>query len=253
MADPRLYPDDLIMQLRQLEQRVRELESSNRLVASDVGGLMVVTNSSGQTVAEIGLTNANNVTGGPPVGTIGICIYDPSTGNVVFRAGTNVDLAGNPGVEVRDTVTGFTAFMATTQGFVLPSLCYQTGPINPFVTPPWNTTSATMVAIYESHVHRVPANAVRHRAIASVPAGSTGEIEMFSVNSGLSTNPKTVNTSGAAASFDFNWLHGAAQHVTSTFQLRARLTSGAGPISIYDPRSGFDFQGGTLDGSTSGG
>lgn len=254
MADLRLFPDDLVAQLKALEDRIRTLETANRLVASAIlGGVLTIYDNAGAVVAEIGLTNASNTTGGPPAGTVGVAVYDPATGNVVFRAGTNVDLSGNPGIEARDTVTGFTAFMATTQGFVLPSLCYQVGPITPFTTAPWQTTSGSFVPIYESHVHRVPANALRHRAIASTPVGSTGEIVLFSVNSGVTTTAKTVNTSGSAATFDFNWLHGAAQHVTSTFQLQARLTSGAGPISVYWPRSGFDFQGGTVDGSTVGG
>lgn len=255
MADPRLYPDDLIMQLRALEERVRTLETANRLTYSTVGetGLLTVVDSSGTLVAELGTTNASNTSGGPPAGTVGVAVYDPASGNLIFRAGSHVDLAGNAGIEARDTDTGFTSFMATTQGFVLPSIGYQVGPLTSFTAPPWQTTSASFVAIYESHVHRVPANALRHRAVVSTPVGSAGEIVLFSVNSGLSTTAKAVNTGGTAQAVDFNWLHGAALHVTSTFQLQARLTSGAGPISVWPPRSGFDFQGGTVDSSTTGG
>lgn len=254
MADARLHPDDLIMQLRKLEERVRTLETANRLTFSTVGetGLLTVVDSSGTLIAELGATNASNTSGGPPAGTVGVAVYDPVSGNLVFRAGTNVDLAGNAGIEARDTTTGFTALMATTLGLVTPYIAYHPGPMTGFAAT-YDTTSTTFVTVYESFCYRIPADAMRHRAWASVDASTTGELRMIQTSANpQQTNPKSV-TSTSQTGFDFIWQHGAPMHASAPFQLQARVASGAGAIHVWPARSSFGFGGHTVDSATTGG
>lgn len=254
MADPRLHPDDLILQLRALEERVRTLETANRLSFSTLGetGTMTVVDTSGTLVAELGNTNASNTSGGPPAGTVGVAVYDPVTGNLIFRAGSNVDLAGNAGIEARDTTTGFTSLMATTLGLVVPYVAYHPGPFTGF-TGTYDTTSTTFVTVYESYCYRIPADAMRHRAWASVDASTTGEIRMVQASANpQQTNPKSV-TSTSQLGFDFIWQHGAPMHASAPFQLQARVASGAGAIHVWPARSSFGFGGHTVDNATTGG
>lgn len=209
MSDPAV-PDNLASRLRELEARIRNLETSPRLRSSSIkGGALHVFDSAGREVALLG-----SFVNGDGVDTAGAQInLQPSGTNVLWIDGEN-GIARPYQVRAmeRDTTT--------------------------------TVTSGTFVRTHVGHTLTVPSDALVIIVLAFVDAGTTGEIRVSHNHVGGVNTPtatQTFTNSATVASMTYNWRHGIPIGGNAVISVEARRASGAGNVYIGACISGVGF------------
>lgn len=200
MADPLLYPDNNAAQLRDLEQRVRTLESVNRLLSSSIlGGTLKVLDASGGRIAEIG-----SLFGGT---TDGLVVYAADHVTAVLDA---------------DRV----------QGFASPWLgeAWQDPAESHVITTP------TFATTWQTETELMWATQILFRVPCFTDAGTTGEIRLVAAGGATATAVKTIPANTASLFFECRWAHGLTIGTGPIFfSLDARRASGAGNFTVFKP------------------
>lgn len=201
MADERLFPDDLVLQLKQLEDRVRTLESANRLQAGSING--------GAIVVRDDTTDA-------PIVVLGeLAPSGVGSGIMSFAADrTHVML------NVNDL-----------EGFGTPWLGHAW--FDPLAG---NTvTSGTFVGAYLTIAEVLWSTQLLFRVGCQTDGATTGELRITVVGTGQLGSVKTipVSTNGY---FEYRMQHGlligsGPYYIT----LEARRASGAGTFKVFVP------------------
>lgn len=198
MADETLFPDDLILQLKQLERRVRTLESSNRLLSGSIqGGTLKVLAPDLGKIAEIG-----SIFGG---GTDGLLVYAADHATVILDA---------------DRVQGFASPWMS-------SAWHDPADLH-------TITSGTFATTWQTLTELMWSTQVLFRCVVITDGATTGELRVTMAGTAVS-NVKTIpiSTSGFV---EFRWQHGLAIGGGPVVTvLDARRASGAGLFQVSHP------------------
>lgn len=197
MADPTLFPDDLILQLKTLERRVRELESSNRLLSSAIlGGTFQVLDAGGGRIAEIGSVYSGT--------SDGLLVYASDHTTLIL----DVDRA---------------------QGFASPWMSSAWADAAEAHT----ITSGSLASTWRTMTELMWSTQVVFRLFVTTDAATTGELQIGMGGSFSATKTVAPSTSGF---LEFRWAHGLAIGVGPVFtDLYARRVSGAGSFQVFHP------------------
>lgn len=141
----------------------------------------------------------------------------------------DLDGNGNFGVVVRSE-NGSAHFRVDNQGMKAPWLGYPWR--DPYTTYSFDETSFT--ALFRSRMALVNHGAVEAEIGFSVPAGTTGEVRL-GVNGSNYSNPVELPEDENTV-VRFRWIHGVTLGSgPANFALEARVVSGVGPITYYQP------------------
>lgn len=208
----------LLNTVRRLEQRVRELEGSNRLVGNIPRGReIIVLDDDGDRVVSIG---------GPDGG---LRIYDDS-GLLLGYFGRLGD--GSVGVTINKNGTNNTALAWTEQAGILAPYAY-----SPFISlaNPVLVTSASHAQLYLSRINRMVSVDVESTVFVMAPVGTSYELR-FGFLGGTNTVDTTRAGTGAIQRATASWKHamplGGGPY---EWEWSVRRTAGAGNVSLYPP------------------
>jgi hypothetical protein len=210
MNDPALTPS-LASELADVKRRLRNLESSPRLRLSSVtpGGSLIVPNAAGETLVIFGHVQDGDA------------------------AYPDIDFSSD-GILVRKT-----AVDDNRQALMWADT--QKGWISPPQPVAWqkssdarDITASTFVAAWSALV-AFQSLQIAFNFSASVSVGSTAELR-FTVG-GSQVGSTLTLSSGQAHTWRYSGLHGAALGIGSlSFAIEARVASGAGTVSVYEPQ-----------------
>lgn len=209
MSDPAV-PDNLASRLRELEWRIRNLETSPRLRSSSVkGGALSVLDDNGQEVVHLGA-----LVNGDGISTSGVTVtLQPSNKTVLWIDGEN-GIAWPYQVRAMERDT-FTA-----------------------------VTSASFVSTHVGNTLNVPSDSMVLQVYAYVDAGTVGELRCTHNHIDAVNTPtavRTVSNSGTVNTFAWNWRHGIPITGSASVHVEARRVSGAGNLYVGACVTGMGF------------
>lgn len=207
--------------IRELERRIEELERRH-FAGRDAA--MTVTDENGVRVLIIGKQFDDNAA---------ITIWD--TNGEVARIGV-----GGWGSLAHGFTEGRIITVKSTAG-TLKFLCDAAqGLIWPPILSPWSrlgetvvTASATFFSMWATETV-ISTDSVQVHAFCTVPAGTTGEVRVLESVSGFVTAAQVI-ASGASQFYTFQWQHGIAANANAAFIVQARVTGGAGSVTVNLP------------------
>jgi hypothetical protein len=198
VADPLLFPDNAAAALRRLEERVRALESTNRLLSSAIkdGNLSVLS----------------------AAGTTQIVIGRQADGNYGILVGANQPV---PALDV-DNVNGISypwipIVFSNYEGFTI--------------------TNPGFVTYVQTYVPAVSHKGLLVRVRCSSSVGTVGEVQLHAGSDTVSTSSavRTIPSDSFFLDIDFWFLHGLVLGEDCGFSLNMRRSSGAGTLLISAP------------------